>query len=344
MSLILIGLDEAGYGPLLGPLCVGMCAVRVHNWRPGEPAPNLWKVLKKGVTRNPARAKTRVPVEDSKKLKLPNDSPRHPLLHLEHGVLAWLGTQQHRPATDAELFALLGVEAEAHAWYEGDACALPVAHDPATMAVAANMLATACAAAGVELLALRCIAVGEVRYNGIVAAQRTKAATTAAALREHLHLAWERWGTHAADHGPDFHPRVVCDRQGGRTQYAEFLADLMPRCADGEAPIEVMMLEESAAISRYDITHSPRARRMAITFQPEAETAHLPVALASMVAKLCRELMMARFNRYWAARAAEAGMTHLKPTAGYRTDAWRWLKDADPIMNREERERMVRVL
>ena len=57
-------------------------------------------------------------------------------------------------------------------------------------------------------------------------------------------------------------------------------------------------------------------------FEVDAEAAHFPVALASMAAKLVRELRMARFNRYWGARASE-----LKPTAGYRADAERWLAD-----------------
>ena len=74
-----------------------------------------------------------------------------------------------------------------------------------------------------------------------------------------------------------------------------------------------------------------------IQFRPEAEEVHLPVALASMTAKLVRELTMARFNRYWSSR-----MPGLKPTAGYVQDARRWLVDVEGVLCDDEREAMVR--
>lgn len=64
---------------------------------------------------------------------------------------------------------------------------------------------------------------------------------------------------------------------------------------------------------------------------------HLPVALASMIAKYVRELAMHRFNRYWSKR-----MPELKPTAGYTLDARRWLADAAQVITKEERAVMVR--
>ena len=81
---------------------------------------------------------------------------------------------------------------------------------------------------------------------------------------------------------------------------------------------------------------------MTVTFMPEAESAHLPVALASMIAKLIRELAMARFNRYWCDRARAAASLELKPTAGYRQDAARWLHDARDILTPEDRRAMIR--
>jgi hypothetical protein len=57
-----------------------------------------------------------------------------------------------------------------------------------------------------------------------------------------------------------------------------------------------------------------------------------------MIAKLVRELSMARFNRYWCARRAE-----LKPTAGYAQDARRWLHDMQDVLHPDERAAMVRI-
>ena len=82
---------------------------------------------------------------------------------------------------------------------------------------------------------------------------------------------------------------------------------------------------------------SPEEHGVHVQFRPEAEEAHLPVALASMTAKMVRELSMSRFNRYWCAR-----MPELKPTAGYVQDARRWLEDLDGVMYDDEREAMVR--
>ncbi|MCZ7632744.1 MAG: hypothetical protein M5U20_04580 [Phycisphaerales bacterium] len=92
MALIYCGIDEAGYGPMLGPLCVGFAAFRVEGWTVGESAPDLWGALGSGVCRDPGDKRGRVAVADSKRLKLSNQSKsRHPLTHLERGVLAFAG-------------------------------------------------------------------------------------------------------------------------------------------------------------------------------------------------------------------------------------------------------------
>ncbi len=65
------------------------------------------------------------------------------------------------------------------------------------------------------------------------------------------------------------------------------------------------------------------------SFGQHAEDAHLPVALASMIAKYVRDLMMLRMNRFFGSR-----MPELKPTAGYVTDARRYLDQIGPLMKR----------
>ncbi len=52
---------------------------------------------------------------------------------------------------------------------------------------------------------------------------------------------------------------------------------------------------------------------------------HLPVALASMLAKYVRELCMGQFNRYWGHL-----VPGLQPTAGYYVDAQRFLGEIRP--------------
>lgn len=321
MALVYCGIDEAGYGPMLGPLCVGFAAFRVVGWAEGEPAPDLWAALSAGVCREPGDKRGRVAVADSKRLKLSNQSKtRHPLTHLERGVLAFGGVAEDAPRDDAALFAALGTRLEDRPWYRGEAAPLPVSCSAESLAFARNAVALACASGAIEPIALACIAVGEGEFNEEIRRGGSKAGVTAAVFARYLRRVVDRW----AD-GPDS-VRVVCDRHCGRRSYAGMIRAAAP----GRA---VETLEESERCSRYSVG----GERFVVQFRPEAEDAHLPVALASMTAKFIRELAMARFNRYWCARVPE-----LKPTAGYVQDARRWLDDLNGVLTESERESLVR--
>lgn len=323
MGVILAGIDEAGYGPLLGPLTVAMAVFRLETWTPGGPAPDLWDLLSAGVCREPRDKRSRIPVADSKRLKLPNDSAsRHPLTHLERGVLAFLHQSGHEAATDSDLMATLGATHSGRPWYAGEPVPLPVSAAATQTALDANVLQGAMASAGVQLLALRCVVVDELLFNDIVRRTGTKGEATLHAIGRHLR--WLRDLLAAKEKGEPV--RVVCDRLGGRTAYGDLLTRELP-------DTQVRATEETPRVSRYEIGGD-----WAALFQPEAESAHLPVALASMTAKLVRELAMARLNRHFGARLAD-----LKPTAGYRADAHRWLRDAAGVLTEQERREMIRI-
>ena len=51
--LLYAGIDEAGYGPMLGPLCVGMSIFLVERHQEGTPPPNLWDMLEEAVCSSP---------------------------------------------------------------------------------------------------------------------------------------------------------------------------------------------------------------------------------------------------------------------------------------------------
>ncbi len=316
-GLIYAGIDEAGYGPRLGPLCVGLSVFRVRDWQAGDPAPDLWGLLSSAVSRSIKERKGRIPFADSKVLKLSNQLKRsHPLIHLERGVLAMLGASAEMPITDTDLFDRLAVALEPHDWYDTDCTALPLAGDCNALRLDAAMLRNAMASAGVELLALRCVTIGESSFNAELRDRRNKADVVCGAVRAHLERV-----AHLAEGNP---ARVICDRLSGRMRYADLVAS-----ATGT---ETRSLEESARCSRY------AAGEFGVQFLPEGERKHLPVALASMVAKLVRELAMVRFNRYWATRNPE-----IKPTAGYWQDANRWLHDMDAELHDSERQTLVRM-
>src|SRR5438309_1216275 len=76
-----IGIDEAGYGPNLGPFVMTSVACRVP---PELAAADLWQVLRRAVRRHGEPADGRLLVEDSKLVY----SPARGLHELETGVLA----------------------------------------------------------------------------------------------------------------------------------------------------------------------------------------------------------------------------------------------------------------
>ncbi|MBX3322648.1 MAG: hypothetical protein KF757_06625 [Phycisphaeraceae bacterium] len=303
MGVLYCGIDEAGYGPMLGPLCVALAAYEVEGWQPGDTAPDLWTLLSRAVTRQARGAGTRIPIADSKKLKLSNSGSVDPLVHLERGVLSHLGAWLEMPTSDADLFNALGVRLGDEAWYADQERTLPRAGLADALRIDANMLLRAGRDAGVRLVGLWCLTLPEQPYNTLIERHGTKAATTEFALRRLI----ER----VLQHAGESHVRIVCDRQGGRQKYVRTVSDLAGR---GTASV----LEEADRVSRYALDD-----RTIVSFQPEAENAHMPVALASMTAKLVRELAMARFNRYWSSR-----VPGLRPTAGYVQDARRWLAEA----------------
>jgi hypothetical protein len=345
---ILVGIDEAGYGPTLGPLTVGMSVFAVPAAEAGQPnVPDLWTTLASGVCREPGRggkpdAKGRIAIADSKQLKLSSSvKTTHPLVHLERGVLTALMCAGHEvlpddgTMTDGRLFAALGAQMPSEAWYTGE-IALPIAHGAAgggSLRIAANQFDRALRAAKVEILAMKCRVMGEREFNDLAINHGGKGATTGKALCEHLRFVWDRWG---AAHEGKTSLGIVCDRQGGRAAYTGLLQRALPGTT-------ITVVEESETRSRYSVegvnAHG-HACKAGIAFLVEAEQHHLPVALASMIAKFSRELAMERFNRYWSQRAA--GQCELKPTAGYALDAGRWLKEAREVYSMAEKEWLVR--
>ncbi len=311
------GIDEAGYGPLLGPLVVGRAVIAIpnlpsHGQAGATEPPQLWQRLSKAVCRRVSDRRKRIAVNDSKKLTSKASGVRH----LELGCLAFASLAGHRPATVDRWLDALGEathrDLSALPWYapapEHPWQALPATITRGELAVARSMLANTAERIGVTMPDLGAAVVFEDRFNRMVAATRSKAAASFTFVARHLVRVWERFGEHA--------PLAVVDRQGGRTSYRELLALTFPDAA-------LAVRDETPERSEYHLRRGGRS--MTVCFLVEAEDRHMPVALASMVSKYTRELLMARFNAYFTRR-----VPGLRPTAGYATDGRRFWRELEP--------------
>jgi len=313
---IVAGMDEAGYGPLLGPLVVCCWAFEVVD--AASDATDLWKRLSAAVCRRPNDKKGRIAIDDSKTLKGAKDAAGHPLRHLERGVLCALGAmlagESGVPIPDAEeaLLARLSLDTPPRLpWYAStQPASLPLCHPRDELALSANRLRVALDHAGIRPRGCRVVLVEPEELNRIAHAAGSKGAVNGwAAMRLALHL-------RAAFPTADID--LACDRHGGRMRYREELARTFPDSA-------VRVLEESETASRYELREGQG--RLCVHFETEADARHLPVALSSMTAKYLRELRMARLNAFFMQR-----LPSLTPTAGYVQDGRRFLAEVEPLL------------
>lgn len=307
---LLIGTDEAGYGPNLGPLVVAATA-----WRVASPPQDAEATLTDAVAAVDAvvaaRGRVRSPLwADSKQIYRGGDG----FGMLERGVATGLvlaGTAV--PTAWTELADTVGPISPRGgcrgAWQELSALPLPREADADACTALAAELRDLLARHGVMLERVACRGIYPDEFNSLLRDGFNKSDILSAAT---LELAAALRNT-AADE-----PTVVwCDRHGGRKRYGGLVARHF------DAPL-VQPLEETPTRSVYMVPAADRpttnACRLEFCVGGEART---PVALASMTAKYVRELSMHAFNAFWSSR-----LTGLQPTAGYPTDALRWRRDA----------------
>lgn len=295
----LIGTDEAGYGPNLGPLVVSATVWEVPE---AVAADTLFSLLEHVIAPSPAGAKDgRVAMADSKTLYQSGKG----LGLLERGLLGALGVLGRVPVGWRDAWSLLAPGASAAfadaPWYANYDAPVPGDAERADIDSVTARLGAGLAAAGVRLVDVRSRAVFPEEFNRLCDARGTKGAALS-----HVTLALAADLARTIDSGPI---SVVCDKHGGRNRYADLLADHFP-----DDFIEIH--GESRAWSVYRF--GPPQRRVEFRFQTRGES-YLQAALASMASKYLRELAMQAFNTFWCTR-----VVGLKPTAGYPQDAGRF--------------------
>ena len=298
---VIAGIDEAGFGPVLGPLVVSAAAFEVPDRAVDM---SMWRLLTAAVSRKPARRGGKVPIADSKKLY--SRRRVRPLQHLERAVLAMLATTGRKPSSLGRLLRILAPEAPGllrqYPWYAGADVELP--HNVSALEVefAANSLAAAMEKARVRLVAMRCQVIPAGEFNRIVRATRNKSSTLFDTTMRLVAYLGRRHGGKPM--------KIHIDRHGSRRSYLRGLQRAFGSC-------DFKVIDESEKLSAYRITAAGRSAE--IHFIVNGEDKHLPVALASMMSKYVRELMMLMLNSFWAARVPD-----LAATAGYYTDGRRF--------------------
>jgi hypothetical protein len=306
----LIGTDEAGYGPNLGPLVISATLWQApDDWRDAD-----WYALLSDVVSREGHPKTRpvrVPIADSKALYKPGGS----LKNLECGVLTGLRAIGLRPAHWREAWQALAPEnsdeLNRDPWYRDFQLALPLAHAADSLDCLAETFLQGLERAGVRLLAMRSVAVSPERFNAWLDRLGNKATVLSTLTMELIKAVLPPPDGQAA--------LVVCDKHGGRQRYADLLQAVFPDYL-------VEIFGESAARSVYH--WGPAGGRVEFRFLEKAERV-LPVALASMMSKYLRELAMLAWNAFW--RQQVPG---LRPTAGYPQDAARFKKEIEACQQR----------
>jgi ribonuclease HII len=307
--MILAGIDEAGYGPLLGPLVVGCTAFELEPAEGESDIPCLWKRLRRSVSKKRVNGGRKLHVNDSKAVY----SPSTGLAELERSVLALVGAAGELPQ---ELIGLLRAvagsvvdEMQGYPWYQpAESETFPLEHEPTAIRLLANGLRIEMQRVDVKCVHVAARVVCERELNRMLDATRNKGSTLFSITAIHL--------DHLLRHYADKGLTIVCDRHGGRGHYGGLL-----RLMFEDWSLEIA--SEQEAISEYLLHRNGQVAR--IIFREKAEANCLCVAYASMVSKYLREAMMRRFNAWW--REQSPGVI---PTAGYYNDGLRFLTDIAP--------------
>jgi hypothetical protein len=306
-----VGIDEAGYGPNLGPLVQAAVAVRLPDHDPAG-----WETLKPHVRRCSEPDDGRLLIDDSKKVY----SGGRGLGNLELGVMAFTMAGLSRKFTKEFLNYVLWVNEvglRTEHWFDPEAkCPIAAKHTAIRQASEAYVLAES--ERDMKCSHAVCLVIPS-EFNRVVYETGSKAVVLGKGLVDLL-SGMSRVGEGCFP--PANSERIVflCDKLGGRNFYAAILQQAFP---DGW----VVAVRESAAESRYRIANLDR--EVEVVFRPRADAESVSVALASMLAKYLREVCMIQFNAFWRKHVPD-----ITPTAGYPGDAKRFFDAIRPAMDK----------
>jgi ribonuclease HII len=313
---VVVGIDEAGLGPILGPLVVSAATFSVPEENSDKSLADMWQLLGESIASNKKHLAGRLLICDSKKAYNPTIGTGH----LEKTVLSCLKCLGKTAGTVAELVDSLGPECKVKIlespWFKNIA-QQKINFNADEISISAGALERNLKKNGMALIGLKSFCLDAGYFNELIGKIRNKSSVVfqivCKLVNETIHGTRHR----------NYHFKI--DRQGGRMRYAQPLMTMF-------GGMELKVLEENDNISSYQLstsygsTGSPPCKMVKLDFAVGADDIYLPTALASMASKYLREELMAALNGYFLERCS-----HLKPTAGYWTDGKRFLNDLKTI-------------
>lgn len=295
-----LGIDEAGLSPVVGPLVVSGTLFKTSAADEGA---NFWRMLEGCVCSRVKDASGRLVVADSKTLHKKGDLSR-----LEEAVLSFLYSRGDKRISNlAQLLKRINasIEHESYPWYVPDKLGLPTKVWDNTARRHGRTLREAMRGEEMAFVAAYCEPVLGGQFNRDVARTRNKST-----------LLWERVARiiYAALKVCGGENLTVCvDKLGGRERYDDLLEDVL-----GDLQPDRARMGRDVSVYEY----SRNGGRVRILFIKSGEEKALPVALASMFSKYVRELFLIQLNGWFCER-----LPGLRPTAGYHRDGWRFVNE-----------------
>ncbi len=307
---IVAGIDEAGYGPTLGPFVLSKVVMRIPAKYHHETS--IWHILKDAISEKIQKRGDRIVVGDSKKLY----QQKTGLKMLEEAVLSFIWHTKGPVTKFTDLLKLLSDYDEdvfdKYPWYKGRDLDLPVASNvSAIMNFADNFKHTA-VLQDVSILDIKSHFLCVSEINRQIELDGNKSLLLFKSCIRHLKEIFEHYGKHK--------PKVLIDKHGGRNYYERLLAQNFEGC-------KVDSITEGNPLSTYSINNADR--KMDVSFIVGADSKYFPTALASMFSKYIRELFIKLFNAFWQEKVQD-----IKSTAGYPEDAKRFLSQIHNVRNK----------